>query len=111
MPAILRLTNDDEPGKLSPRTVSIRRTDLTVEGQDAALAMVDPALKGDGWGDGTSLVILIARIRGVSVRQVIDEPERRPGRVFVCRYLGDASQMPVNLARSDVHIEFWGLLE
>jgi hypothetical protein len=110
MPEILHLTNDDEPGRIGLRSVRIERTDLQVGDQQAALARVDPPLTGNGWGNGTSDVVLVSRTRGVSIQQIIDEPARRPGRVFVCRYLGDAAQLPSSVGRSDVAIEFWGLL-
>jgi hypothetical protein len=111
MPGILHLTNDDEPARLARRNVSIRSTDLMLGDVRAAVALVDPPLAGNGWGSGTSTVVLVSRTQGVSIQQIIDEPDRRPARVIVCRFLGDINRMPKSISRADVSIEFWGLLE
>jgi hypothetical protein len=111
MGKILQLTNDDEPGKLTPRNVSVERTDLKIGDHDAALASVDPPLAGNGWGGGTSSRVLVSRVRGVSIKQITNDPLQRPGRVFVCRYIDNINRIPVNITRDDVAIEFWGLLD
>jgi hypothetical protein len=63
----LQLTNDDEPTRLAPLRVEVRRTVLAVEGQQAVLASVDPLLTGNGWGNGTSIVLLVSHTRGVRI--------------------------------------------
>lgn len=111
MADVLHLTNDDEPARLARRNVRIRSTDLMLGDQRAAVASVDPPLAGGGSGSGTSTVVLVSRTRGVTIQQIIDEPARRPARVFVCRYLGDIKRIPKSISRADVSIEFWGLLQ
>jgi hypothetical protein len=108
---MLHLTNDDEPARLARRNVSIRSTDLMLGDQRAAVALVDPPLTGNGCGRGTSTVVLVSRTQDVSIQQIIDEPDRRPARVFVCRFLGDINRMSKSISRGDVSIELWGLLE
>jgi hypothetical protein len=105
------LSNDDEPGKLARRELTVTREGLNVGGQEAVLASVDPPLIGNGWGNGTTSVLLASRTRGVTIGQMLDDPSSRPGRVFVLRYLGDATQLPDSIGRDDVSIEFWGLLD
>jgi hypothetical protein len=107
----LELCDDDEPTKRGRRFVTVTRTGLDVAGQQAVLASVNPPLAGNGWGTGTSLVILVSRTRGVTINQMTSDPSHRPARVFVCRYLGDFERMPTTISRSDIRVEFWGLLK
>ena len=112
MPGItFRLTNDDEPRKLAPRLLLITRPGLSIEGQPAVAASVDPPLTGNGWGDGTSEVILVSRTRGVSIDEIINDKRLRPARVYVCRYVGQEADLPPELPQAEVEIGFWGKLE
>ena len=106
-----QLTNDDEPGKMSPRRLRVVGLDKTVSGQPAVVGRVDPPLTGDGWGNGTSDVLLISRSRGVSISEIVIDADKRPARVYVCRYRGELPEVPDDMGREDVSIEFWGLLE
>jgi hypothetical protein len=84
------------------------RQGLTFAGQPAVLASVEPSLTGDGWGAGTSQALLVSRTRGVSIDEMVGDERQRPARLHVCRYLGASAQIPSEVPRSDVSLEFWG---
>jgi hypothetical protein len=57
----------------SPRYVKVQRTGPVVAGQPTVLGTVEPPLTGNGWGDGTSHVILISRNAAASIDDILAE--------------------------------------
>ena len=100
----LQLTNDDEPGRLSPRRIRVIRSGLAVGDQPAVLVAVDPPLES---GEAIPTVVLASRTLGVTIGEMLD---RAAGRVYVCQYVGGADPMPDQLSRPEVRILFWGLI-
>jgi hypothetical protein len=100
----LRLTNDDEPTSLAPRSMEIVREGFVVGENPAVLASVEPPLE---FGALVPAVLLISRTRGVSIDEMVD---RAAGRVYVCQYVGDSDPIPDRLSRDDLKILFWGLI-
>lgn len=104
------LINDDEPGSMAPRVIRPIREDLTVAGQPAILASVQPPFTGGAWGASESEIILVSRTRDVSIHDMTARDFEHRRRVHVLRYKGAAPEIPTELSREDVSIQFWGLL-
>src|SRR6266498_1623913 len=92
----LRLTNDDEPASLAPRSIEIVREGFVVGENPAVLASVEPPLE---FGASIPAVLLISRTGGVSIEEMV---ERAAGRVYVCQYIGNSDPIPDRLSRGDL---------
>lgn len=107
----LRLTNDDEPASLAPRRITIIRGGLRVGENPAVLVSVDPPLDGAPSYTSASHLVLVSRTLARSVDEIIHQADTQPGRVYVCRYVGQAKDVPAQLTRDDLEILFWGLVD
>jgi hypothetical protein len=104
----LKLTNDDDPASLAPRTVEVVRDGLIVGAQPAVVARVSPPLY---FGGDVGTIVLSSRTFGVPVDEILARAHEQPGRVFVCRYIGRESPIPADLDKDDLEILFWGRVE
>jgi hypothetical protein len=103
-----RLTNDDDPSSLAPRRLEIARSGLLVGEAPAVIASVGPPLD---FGESISIVLLVSRTHGRPIDDMLNRDRGRPGRVYVCQYIGDTEPIPTRLSRTDIRILFWGSLE
>jgi hypothetical protein len=55
--------------------------------------------------------VLSSRSFGVSIEDIPNQANEQPGRVFVCRYVGQESPILSQLDKSDLEILFGGCVE
>ncbi len=101
------LVNDDQPSQFATRRPTIVRDDVSVGKRPGIVVAIEPPIE-NGAGGKLATAVLVPR------HQDVAEPDFRAGRlqhsvsVFVCRYRGDPSELPLAIAADDLSIVFWG---
>jgi hypothetical protein len=105
----LYLINDDEPSQFPPRTVTVVSRGVRVGSQDGLVVTIDPPIENTPDGP-LSAAVLVPRHRDVRVEELHAGAMRKSASVFVCRFTGNAEDLPKELTKDDLPIAFWGRL-